>query len=687
MNKPDGRQPIPLLTGLSAIWLTLAGLASRAVLLRYAEFLAKGRIVPSFLAIGAALLLGTLFVFFLIWAPGRIAPLKEKAPILSRGFAALITAAPLVLYGFLPWSEPFGAFWIRAYLFALTILAATWLSDREKRFTAAALVRISLIFSVSALVAERLQTINNYPFSVGWSEGNRFWDYSVLFGRRLYDWRSDGPIPAYIDLGRQGLWGAIFLLPKVTITMMRAWNAVLFTVPYLLLGWALLRKQGNPESWERNAALPPIVFTMLFLNQGPIYTPLVLAIALAAAARKTPRWVQLPLLMAAGAFAVLSRSTWIIAPPVLAAAIDFVESSKPVRTRWLTAFLLAAAALLGAALYLSYDNFLPRSEPSAAPGAAVSSAPPGSAPAETQTEPNGEEAPPMFTREWVVYSLTRQPLILSRLFPNETFAPGILLALLIAVLPLIALLTVWDRERRWRIDRLTRGLIALMLTGFCAVGLLISVKIGGGSNLHNLDMFLIALLVVAALAWNDGFGGWARGCVRGNRPVSLLIAATILIPTVSIVFSLTPKRYPDAETTRDALEKIQAAIEAADGEDVLFIDQRQLLTFGSVPRTELIADYEKKWMMDEAMANNAEWFAPYYMDLKARRFRAIISEPLQVKFQGADLNFSEENDLFVRYVSVPTLCYYEPAETFPEQGVQILIPRAEPIEIDGFACP
>ena len=91
--------------------------------------------------------------------------------------------------------------------------------------------------------------------------------------------------------------------------------------------------------------------------------------------------------------------------------------------------------------------------------------------------------------------------------------------------------------------------------------------------------------------------------------------------------------------------------------------------------------------MDEAMADNAEWFAPYYADLKARRFRAIISEPLQVKFQGADLNFSEENDLFVRYVSVPTLCYYEPAETFPEQGVQILIPRAEPIEIDGFACP
>lgn len=687
MNKPDERESIPLLSGLSAIWLALAGLASRAVFLRYNEFLSKGRIVPSFLAISAALLLGTLFVFFLIWAPGRIAPLKEKAPILNRVSAALITAAPLVLYGFLPWSEPFGAFWIRAYLFALTILAAAWLWERGKRFNAAALVNVALVFSVSALVAERLQTINNYPFSVGWSEGNRFWDYSVLFGRRLYDWRSDGPIPAYIDLGRQGLWGAIFLLPKVTITMMRAWNAILFTVPYLLLGWALLREQENPGPRERSAALPAIIFAMLFLNQGPIYTPLVLAIAIVAAARKTPRWVQLPLLMAAGAFAVLSRSTWIIAPPVLAGAIGFVESKKPGRTRWLTASLLAAAALLGAVFYLSRDNFLPQSEPPAATGAIVSAPKSGAASVKSPAEPGGEEAPPMFTREWVVDSLTRQPLILSRLLPNETFAPGILLALLTAVLPLIALLIAWDREQRWRIDRLTRSLIALMLAGFCAVGLLISVKIGGGSNLHNLDMFLIALLVVAALAWNDGFSGWTRGCVRKNRPVSLLIAAAILIPTVSIAFSLTPKRYPDPESTQDAVEKIQAAIGAAGGEDILFIDQRQLLTFGTVPEIELIADYEKKWMMDEAMADNAEWFSPYYADLKARRFRVIISEPLQVKFQGADLNFSEENDLFVRYVSVPTLCYYEPSETFPEQGVQILIPRAEPVKIDGFACP
>ena len=65
----------------------------------------------------------------------------------------------------------------------------------------------------------RLQDISAYPFSIGWSEGNRMWDYSVLFGKDLYDFPQDQTIPAYIDIGRQSLWGLIYLLPKVNIVM------------------------------------------------------------------------------------------------------------------------------------------------------------------------------------------------------------------------------------------------------------------------------------------------------------------------------------------------------------------------------------------------------------------------------------------------------------------------------------
>jgi hypothetical protein len=101
----------------------------------------------------------------------------------------------------------------------------------------------------------------------------------------------------------------------------------------------------------------------------------------------------------------------------------------------------------------------------------------------------------------------------------------------------------------------------------------------------------------------------------------------------------------------------------------------------------LIADYEKKWMMDEAMADHGAWFEPYLADLRAHRFNLIVSEPLQIQFQGANKNFSEENDLFVKWVSIPTLCYYQPLETFPEDGVQLLVPRTEPFEYPEVSCP
>lgn len=677
----------------TSLWLGLTAAAARAVIDRYAEFLEKGSYVPSFLLITALLAVGSVFVLTLIWGNkvmARVTPLKRRLGWIRVPLAGVICLFPFILYAQLPWSEPYGASAIRAFLYALFFLAAVWIYDPGEGAQPAmtSYITLAFFFAVSAILIQQFRLVSSYPFSVGWSEGNRFWDYSVLFGRKLYDWNGEGAIPAYIDLGRQSLWGAIFILPNVSIAMMRAWNGILFTVPYLLLGWGLLRKNESSADSSRHLALSAVLWSMLFLNQGPIYTPLVLAIAIVAAARKLPLALNLVLVAAAGAYAVMSRSTWLIAPPLFAAALAFVETRDRKR-RWGMAILLAVVAFIGAFAYLKRDLYLPaarmsdaeRSIPSESMGDEPMIQP------EAMDEPL-ESSPAMFSPEWVTSMLSRQPLLWSRLFPNETYRPGILLGLLIAILPIGVLLLSWTLRGKWKIDRITGLLIGLMLAGLCGIGLLISVKIGGGSNLHNLDIFLIALLLVGALAWNDGFGAWLAEAVRqNNRLIGVLILAAVLIPALSAAFELTPKVYPSEETTADALEKINEAIDAVNGENVLFIDQRQLLTFGDVPKIPLIADYEKKWMMDEAMADNAAWFAPYIADLKAHRFNVIISEPLQIKFQGAELNFSEENDLFVKHVSIPTLCSYEPIETFPEQGVQILIPRAEPAALEGVACP
>lgn len=691
------RRTLPALLKTS-LWLGLTAFAARAVLDRYAEFIEKGRFVPSFLLITALLVGGSAFVLTLIWGETfmtRLAWIKRRLGRIRVPLAAAVCLMPLILYAALPWSEPYGAPAIRAYLYALFFLTAVWITDMgdDAKPAMSACVAMAFLFAVSAILIQQFRLVSSYPFSVGWSEGNRFWDYSVLFGRRLYDWAGEGSIPAYIDLGRQSLWGAIFILPKVSIRMMRAWNGILFTVPYILLGWALLRKNDDATDASRVLRLSAMLWTMLFLNQGPIYTPLVIAIAIVAAARKLPLALNLVLVAAAGAYAVMSRSTWLIAPPLFAAALAFVETRDKKR-RWGMAILLAVVAFTGAFAYLKRDLYFPAARTPDAEREIASQAIEADA---IEKDPAArtdmsvetlEASPAMFSPDWVAAMLSRQPLLWNRLLPNETYRPGILLGLLTAILPLCALLMRWTLGGGWKIDRTTGILIGLMLIGLMMIGLLISVKIGGGSNLHNLDIFLIALLLVAALAWNGGFGDWLAAAVRQNdRLISAMILAAILIPALSAAFELNPKVYPPEETTVDALNKINEAIDAVGGENVLFIDQRQLLTFGDVPRIPLIADYEKKWMMDEAMADNAEWFAPYRADLKARRFSVIISEPLQIKFQGAALNFSEENDLFVKHVSIPTLCYYEPVETFPEQGVQILVPRAEAAPFDGAECP
>ena len=659
----------------------------QAVYERYAEFLQNGSIVPSFIAICAILVFGTLFILVLIWKSGWFAPitgLKNRVILLSRVVAVLICLIPGFFYNFVHSSEPYQGLWIRIFLSGFLVILAAWFWEKNTEIHFAALLLCSLVFSVGFVFITQFHDITDYPFSIGWSEGNRMWDYSVLFGKSRYDYPQDQTIPAYIDIGRQSLWGLIYLFPGTNIVMARVWNDILFTIPCALLGFSLLRKN---ECSRGIRLLAYSLWAMLFLMQGPIYTPLTLAAILVSIGSRLPLLLNCLFVAAAGFYAVMSRSTWIAAPSAYAVFLQFLDqktlsNEHEKKVRWGKAIAVGLSGLIGAGIYMKRDVFaklLHLSSQSQAVTEAVS--------ASAAATEAMEAVPPIFSGAWFRYYLGRQALLFDRLWPNETYKPGIVLGLALAVLPLIILILCWAWQRRWKLD----GWQKLLLFGgsvvFLAAGLIFSVKIGGGSNLHNLDMFLILLLIISALAAKAGMADWLAEKIRLDSYVCLLILTAVLIPCRVSFSGAIPHTYPRKETTADAVEKIRETIDSYEGEDILFIDQRQLLTFGTVQKIPLIADYEKKWMMDEAMANNAAYFEPYFKDLKAHRFAAIISEPLHIKFQGSGGDFSEENDLFVTYVSVPTLCYYEPYETYPEQGVEILIPRESVLEQEGVICP
>ena len=138
---------------------------------------------------------------------------------------------------------------------------------------------------------------------------------------------------------------------------------------------------------------------------------------------------------------------------------------------------------------------------------------------------------------------------------------------------------------------------------------------------------------------------------------------------------------PQQEDVDSALQTIQEEVDTAElhGE-VLFMDQRQLLTFGNISGVTLVPEYEKKWMMDEALSEKAAYFEPFYADLAAHRFSLIVSEPLHTPVKDSSYQFGEENNAWVKWVSSPVLCYYEEKETLKKVGVQLLVPKSEPVD-------
>jgi hypothetical protein len=269
-------------------------------------------------------------------------------------------------------------------------------------------------------------------------------------------------------------------------------------------------------------------------------------------------------------------------------------------------------------------------------------------------------------------------LLWYRLFPNETFKPGILLGLMVTTGPLLLWIawSIWNNREEH--SRITILFTSLILIGTLVVGMVVSVKIGGGSNLHNMDMFLVTLVILAALVLG------AEGLTHVHRPISwpsssrLLVVATIVIPILWVVSYQTHLNLPPSDVIDKSLDTLKLAVaDAAKDGEVLFIDQRQLLTFGSVPEIDLVMEYDLIDLMDHAMAGSGTVLEDFYEDLHNQRFKLIVSDPMPIVWKGSAYSFGEENDAWVQNISVPLLEWYQSMIELADVGVWLLAPISE----------
>jgi len=178
-------------------------------------------------------------------------------------------------------------------------------------------------------------------------------------------------------------------------------------------------------------------------------------------------------------------------------------------------------------------------------------------------------------------------------------------------------------SRRWKLDWLQALVVGTVLAGYFGAGLVISTKIGGGGDLHNMDMFLIGLLFASGLVWEKTDRTWLTNGSSLPFWMQVVLIALVTLPAFGTLLSLRPLLYADEFTRLKTLTDIEdpyvdarvlgllppraevdetlvfireMVAHAGESGEVLFMDQRQLLTFGFVMDVPLVAEYEKKYL-------------------------------------------------------------------------------------------
>jgi hypothetical protein len=613
------------------------------------------------LALAAIAWLGVLRYAWLGVTPRRLVHpfvrLHRRIPGVARmALAAVLLLFPTYLFLFTPVGNYDLHYWARFGTLLIFAFLAAGVLFPARLGSSGLLVWAGMVLVAGSVFAACfwLNKVTNYPFSLSWSEGNRLWDYSMLFGRGRYQIVGEDPVFSFISAGRQLLWGLPFVFPWLTIFGARLWDALLWIIPAAWIGWAgVVRQPAAPGAWVWKLGLG--LWTFLFLAQGPVYAPLLvsaLLVVLALRLRSLPLAALLVIL--AAYYAHISRNTWSYAPGLWAGMLALLEASNPglQPRRWKT---LLRPVTLGIAGYV---------------GAQVV---PVLARMLTGTHEPGQSLTLVMDP---VAQVTRQPLLWERLLPNPTYAPGILLGTLWAALPLIVLLVVLRVRRVWQPNWLQLGAAALITTVFLVIGIIASTKIGGGSNLHNLDMFWVSLALLATWLLKDLLRR-GPGVLRKERLLQLALALAVLGPASYLVQYGAPLGLPSRQIVDSSLQSLRQVVgEAARQGTVLFLDQRQLLTFHTIQNVPLVTDYEKKYLMEQAMSANEAYFEGFQKDLSQHRFRMIVTEPIHLGLVSEDTrNFAQENNAWVTYVSTPLLEYYEPLTTYSEIGIQLLVPK------------
>jgi hypothetical protein len=534
------------------------------------------------------------------------------------------------------------AFFRLMWLFWTLVLlqTAAWkLTTRLSWFTSFAFA--VLFDGLVAQVYTAFLPVTNYPFSAGWSEASRFYYGSLPFSESVYGVR----LPLSVWHGtRYFLQSIPFLVKGLPIWVHRLWQALLWLGLTGVTSWLIVRRL-KLQQWTMVLILT--VWFFLYAFQGAVYYHLqVCVIIILIGVSPRHPWRSLVAVVLASFWAGMSRLNWYPVPAMLAVTIYLLEkpyageqgfwgyAAKPVL--WGAVGLLTA--LLGQWFYIAISG-------------------------NTDLEAFGS-------------SLT-SALLWYRWFPSATNPIGIIPGILLVSLPLFVLLFLMIRGHESNLHPVRWLALLAMLLVLLVGGLVVSTKIGGGGDLHNMDAYMVMLALIGLYFIAGRVQPESDAPASFEAPRWPALALMLIVPVAFTMLRLgSPFRYDPAKAAQDLAVLRQSVDGYSKDGPVLFIYERQLLTFGMIPGVRVVPENEVVSLMEMAISGNRPYLTKFYQDLASHRFAAIVAHKQNLSVGTGD--FIEENDVWTRLVAEPLLCQYKPALTLDYSNIQVLVPRNKP---------
>jgi hypothetical protein len=426
----------------------------------------------------------------------------------------------------------------------------------------------ALIYGTTWKIASLIPDISAYPFSLGWSETSRYYYASLFLSNSIYGLRVP---PSVLHPTRYLMQALAFLIPEAQLWQHRLWQVLLwsgftFGAAITLLGRLRRSTKQTVNILEPLHGIGTIAFicwAFLFLWQGPVYYHLLVMVILTLwGADNQHPWRTLFIVIVCSIWAGISRVNWFPVPGILVSTLYLLET--PVHSKPIWRYLLppiffvslgTAIAYASQQLYIAWSG-----NPSEQFGSSFSS-----------------------------------DLLWYRLFPNATYRLGILPSAILVSLPLLSLIYLRLRARRWGYHPIRLLGLGSILTILFTGGVVVSLKIGGGSNLHNLDAYLVLLLVTGTFIYFGALRDETNACDPPVQQYQPILAAAVALPVLLAVMS--PAQIPqyDFEATGIEMDILRDEThQASKHGEVLFISQRHLLAFDEdFDDIALVPDCEK----------------------------------------------------------------------------------------------